>query len=211
MKYIVDNEEYNVIIEKKNNKNLYIRVKEDLNIYVSTNYFTTKKQILEVLDNNYEYLKKMIEKRKKDAEKSNHIYYLGNKYDIVVSNLFNDVELSDNKIFAPSIKVFEKWYNKEIKRIFNERYEIMYNLFEEDIPLLRLRIRFMKTRWGVCNIKSKTITLNSKLIEYDIESIDYVIVHELSHLVHFNHSINFWKLVEKYIPKYKQIRKKLKE
>lgn len=211
MKYIVDNEEYNVIIEKKNNKNLYIRVKDDLNIYVSTNYFTTKKQIKEVLDNNYEYLKKMIGKRKIQVEKSSHIYYLGNKYDIVISNLFNEVELSDNKIFAPSMKVYEKWYNKEIKRIFNDRYEIMYNAFEEDIPFLKLRIRFMKTRWGVCNIKSKTITLNSKLIEYDIESIDYVIIHELSHLVHFNHSIDFWQLVEKYIPKYKQIRRKLKE
>ena len=46
----------------------------------------------------------------------------------------------------------------------------------------------MKTRWGVCNIKDNSVTLNSKLIEYDIQALDYVIIHELSHFIHFNHS-----------------------
>ena len=211
MKYKIDGEEYNVIIEKKNNKNLYIRVKEDLNIYVTANYFVTKKQIVEVLDNNYEYLKKVIEKRKQELEKKEHIYYLGDRYDLVISNLFKEVELDKNKIYAPNNKTFEKWYQKEIKRIFNNRFEIVYNNFKENIPLPTLRIRTMKTRWGVCNIKSKTITLNSRLIEYNLEALDYVIVHELSHLVHFNHSSAFWNLVEKYTPNYKKIRKYLKE
>lgn len=211
MKYKLDGEEYNVIIEKKNNKNLYIRVKEDLNIYVSANYFVTKKQIKDVLDNNYEYLTKMIEKRKHEIEKNNHIYYLGECYDLVISNLFKEVDLDKNKIYVPNSKVFEKWYKKEIKKVFTKHLELMYNLFEEDIPFPDLRIRTMKTRWGVCNVKSKTVTLNSKLIEYNLEALDYVIVHELSHLVHCNHSKNFWNLVEKYIPNYKKIRKYLKE
>ena len=211
MKYEVDGEEYNVIIEKKNNKNLYIRVKEDLNIYVSANYFVTKKQILEILDKNQDYVKKMIEKRKKEEEKNNHIYYLGCCYDLVISNLFKEVEIDKNKIYVQNSKVFEKWYKESIKKLFTEHLELMYNNFEEKIPFPYLRIREMKTRWGVCNIKSKTITLNSKLIEYNLEALDYVIVHELSHLIHFNHSKEFWKLVEKYIPNYKQIRKYLKE
>ena len=118
MKYKIDNEIYNVIIEKKNNKNLYIRVKDDLNIYVSANYFVTKKQIKEVLDNNYDYLRKTIDKRKNEVEKNNHIYYLGECYDLVISNLFNEVEVDNNKIYAPDSKVFEKWYKKEIKKVF---------------------------------------------------------------------------------------------
>ena len=69
----------------------------------------------------------------------------------------------------------------------------------------------MKTRWGVCNIRDNSVTLNSKLIEYDIEELDYVIIHELSHFIHFNHSKAFWNQVEKYTPNYKQIRKKLKD
>ena len=63
MKYIVDGEEYTVIINKKNNKNTYIRVKEDLIIYVTTNYFVTNGMVKKILDDNYNYLKKKIEKQ----------------------------------------------------------------------------------------------------------------------------------------------------
>lgn len=211
MKYIIDDNEYDVVVERKNNKNLYIRVKEDKKIYVTANYLVTKKQIISILDNNSSYLRKMIDKRLVEEEKESHIYYLGKCYDLVISNLFKEIELDGSKIYSPSIEKFEKWYINEIKRVFSERYDVMYDCFDENVELPKLRIRKMKTRWGVCNIKSKTITLNSKLIEYDISALDYVIIHELSHLVHFNHSKEFWKLVEKYIPNYKEIRKYLKE
>jgi len=88
---------------------------------------------------------------------------------------------------------------------------MVYNRFEEKIDFPNLRIRQMKTRWGVCNIKTKTVTLNSRLIEYKLEALDYVIVHELSHLIHFNHSRDFWNLVGKYVPNYKSLRSYLKE
>lgn len=211
MKYEIDNEIYDVIIEKKNNKNLYIRVKEDLTILVTTNYLTSKKQIIDILNNNQDYVRKMIIKRKQELEKSKYILYLGNKYDLVFSNLFDSVEVDNNKIYAKDKTQFDKWYKKQMQIIFDERYELLYNKFEEEIPHFRMRIREMKTRWGVCNVKSKTVTLNARLIEYPLEALDYVIVHELSHLIHFNHSKNFWNLVEKYKPDYKIIRKLLKE
>ena len=69
----------------------------------------------------------------------------------------------------------------------------------------------MKTRWGVCNKVSKTITLNSDLIRYSFDKLDYVIVHELSHFIHFNHSTSFWSLVQKYCPNYKKIRKEMRD
>ena len=96
-------------------------------------------------------------------------------------------------------------------KIFEQRYQYCYQMFKEKIPLYILKFRTMKTRWGVCNRKSKTITLNTRLLEYDISCLDYVIIHELSHLLEFNHSTNFWKIVEKYCPNYKQIRKILKD
>ena len=69
----------------------------------------------------------------------------------------------------------------------------------------------MSSRWGVCNVKSKNITLNSELIKRDIKYLDYVIVHELSHLIYANHSRSFWNLVEENCPNYKEIRKEMKE
>jgi len=210
MKYKINNQEYDVIIEKKNNKNTYIRVKEDLKIHVTTNYFVSKDYVKKLLDNNIEYLEKMINKRKSDQEKELEFYYLGNKYDIILVSSFNNVEIEHNKIYVKDNKMLEKWYKNEMVKIFTERLELNYNRFEENIPYPNLKIRNMKTRWGVCNKKNKTITLNSNLIKYDLSKIDYVIIHELSHFIYFDHSSNFWNLVSKYCKNYKKVRKELR-
>ena len=60
------------------------------------------------------------------------------------------------------------------------------------------------------NTSSKTITLNTELIHYRYECIDYVIVHELSHFYHKDHSVRFWNEVSKHYPNYKAIRKELR-
>lgn len=211
MKYKIDDVDYDVIISRKHNKNTYIRVKDDLNIYVSTNYFTSIRSIQKLLDDNYEYLKNMISKRKKRIEKDNDFYLFGKKYDIIIDSNTIDIYLSDNKIYVKSMKVFESWLKKEIQKLFKEHLNMIYNQFEEEIPYPRLKIRSMKTRWGVNNKRDNSVTLNSKLIEYDLTKLDYVIVHELSHFIHFNHSKEFWNLVSKYTPNYKQIRKEMKE
>lgn len=211
MQYKLDGQLYNVEIVRKNNKNIYVRVKEDMTIYVTASYFTTKRQIVCLLDKNQDFLRKAINKCKKKEVDSKQISYLGKKYDLVISNLFKEIEISDSKIFSTSKTTFEKWYGKQMQTISQERYDFYYNTFDENIPYFKLKFRNMKTRWGVCNRKSNTITLNTRLLEYDLCCLDYVIVHELSHLVEFNHSRAFWRIVEKYYPNYKNVRKILKD
>jgi hypothetical protein len=210
MKYIIDNKEYDVIITKKNNKNTYIRVKEDMKIYVTTNHFTTKFGIKNLLDNNIDTLKKMIQEQNKKNKKNEYFNYLGNSYEVFIDEV-DGIKFLDDAIFVSSKEYLDKWLKKEIKTLFKERLDYNYNRYKESIPYPKLKIRTMKTRWGVCNIRDNSVTLNSKLIEYDIEKLDYVIIHELSHFIHFNHSKAFWNQVEKYTPKYKQIRKELKD
>lgn len=210
MKYIVEDNEYDVIITKKNNKNTYIRVKEDLNIYVTTNYFVTKNMIKDILDKNYDYLKKNIERMKLKQEKESEFYFLGDKYDIIIYDS-SKVEVMDNRIYVKSMDALNRWLKKEMKRIYSERLALNYDRFEENIPYPNLRLRHMTTRWGVCNKKNITVTLNTELIKYNIRCLDYVIIHELSHLVYFNHSKDFWNLVSKYCPNYKEIKKELKD
>ena len=72
-----------------------------------------------------------------------------------------------------------------------------------------IKFRKMKSRWGSCNSKG-VITLNTQLIKIDKELIDYIIVHELAHLTHMNHSKRFHNLVELYIPNHKELNRKLK-
>lgn len=211
MKYTLDGIEYDVVIEKKNNKNLYIRVKDDLKIYVTCNYLTSKNMIRKVLDNNQSSLHKMIKHVNNNINKSNRFFYLGKEYDIIIDENIKKVQIVDNKIFTKNDKMLNKWYNDEIVRIFDERYVYVFNHFYENVKSPILKIRTMKTRWGVYNKKNHTITLNSKLIEYDVSKIDYVIIHELSHIIHFDHSKEFWNLVSKYCKDYKEIRKEMKE
>lgn len=209
MKYKIDEIEYNVIVIKKNNKNTYVRVNDNLDIYVTTNYFTSMSSIKKILDDNYEYIKKMISKKENQIKKDNEFYLFGRKYDIVIDNVRN-IYLEDNKIYVPDLKKFDKWLKKETYDLFKKHLDIIYDKFEEDIPYPNLKIRNMKTRWGVNNRKTKTVTLNTKLITFDVSKLDYVIVHELSHFVHFNHSKEFWSLVSKYTPDYKKIRKEMR-
>ena len=211
MKYILDDIEYEVIVEKKNNKNLYIRVKEDGKIYVTCNYLTSKNMILKVLNENTNALRKMLNRIEKKNQKSNKFFYLGNSYDIIINEDIKRVFIQDDKIYTKDLNMLNKWYKEEIIRIFDERYVYVFNHFNENIKSPILKIRNMKTRWGVYNRKNHTITLNSKLIEYDISKIDYVIIHELSHIIHFNHSKKFWDLVGKYCKDYKKIRKEMKD
>ena len=210
MNFEYNNKKYEVVIEKKNNKNTYIRVKEDLKIYVTTSYFASKLYIYNLLEQNKEYLKKVLTKQEIKNENTS-FNYLGKKYDVIICNIVNKVELDENKIYTPSEKELDKYIKKNTLELFKERLDYNYNLFLENIPYPKLKIRTMKTRWGVCNKRDNSVTLNSKLIEYNIEALDYVIIHELSHFVHFNHSKEFWMLVSKYNPNYKQIKKYLKE
>lgn len=201
--YKLDGDIYNVLVVKKNNKNSYIKIKDDLTIYVTTNYLTTKGEVKRMLDNEKDFLKRSLSRARKKMEKDELFYYLGQKYDIILVP-FENTEVYDDKIYVKDMRALDKWLKKEMKRIFSERLEYNYDLFDEDIPFPKLKIRSMKTRWGVCNKRDNSITLNSKLIRYSIHEIDYVIIHELSHFVHFDHSKEFWETVRMHMPDYKK-------
>ena len=204
----IDNKEYEVEIIKKNNRNTYVRVKNG-KIVVSTNYLTSKSTILKLINDNTDNIIKMIDNDSKKIDREEKFYYFGKEYDVIYG--FQEIEFSDDKIYASDENKLKKYIDKEIARIYSERMEYYYNKFEERIPVPNLKIRKMTSRWGVCNIKNHNITLNYQLSKYDICCLDYVIVHELSHFIHPNHSRDFWNLVGKYYPDYKKCRKMLKE
>jgi len=208
MQIEIDNNIYDIEIIKKNNRNTYVRVKNG-KIVVTTNYLTSKNSIIKLINDNKDSIVRMIDKDSKKIEKNENFYYFGKKYDVIYG--FNDIDISDDKIYVLDKKCLDKYINKKIVEIFSNRLNYWYNIFEEKLPVPNLKIRKMTSRWGVCNIKNHNVTLNYNLSKYDISCLDYVIVHELSHFIHPNHSRDFWNLVGKYYPKYKECRKMLKE
>ena len=212
MKIELDNEIYNVIIERKRStRNTYIRVNEDLNIYVTCNILTSDRYIINLINSRKKQMIKMINVAKKKKSKEESFYYLGKKYDLVYLNK-KGITFGEEKVFVSPDFNLDKWYKKEAEKVFQMELDKMYNNFVYKIPYPSgLTIRKMKTRWGVCNVKTHKITLNLELIKHRIECLDYVIVHELSHLLYANHSRDFWNCVGDNFKDYKKIRKELKE
>ena len=178
-------------------------------VIVTCNYFTSDREIKRLIKENFSSIAKMIDHQEKKQAKQEKFYLFGKYYDIVYDENIK-FEIIDNTIYVRDEKVFNKWLSNYIERTFSSHLKYWFDIYEENIPTPNLKIRKMKTRWGVCNIENHNITLNSELYRYDIECLDYVIVHELSHFLEGNHSKNFWKIVEKYYPNYKEVKKLLR-
>lgn len=104
--------------------------------------------------------------------------------------------------------LFEIWLKKLAKRSLIGRVKnIAGNL---NFEIGRISIRGQKTRWGSCSTNGN-LSFNYNLLRFRKEVIDYVIIHELCHLKEMNHSEKFWRIVEGFCPRYKQLRKELKK
>lgn len=94
-----------------------------------------------------------------------------------------------------------KWYRRHAQSNFSDRIgEFAPRL---DVPAPRLFLSNARTRWGSCNAQSE-VRLNWRLIQAAQSTINYVVVHELAHLIEMNHSRRFWKLVASVCPHYRE-------
>lgn len=105
--------------------------------------------------------------------------------------------------------MMEKWMRFFTRKTFSEIIDWAYPQFVPyGAPYPVWTVRAMTSRWGSCQPQTGKITLNSKLIFYPKEAIEYVVVHEFAHFAHPDHSKAFWALVAEIMPDYKE-RKKL--
>lgn len=141
--------------------------------------------------------------------------YLGKEYELDVRlGQKNVIELSD-KFYLGISKInraelyLESWYKQQARKLIKERvymYAKHHGLNFNSVDVGRLAA---KTRWGSCS-SQKNLNFNWKLIMAPIDVIDYVVVHELSHLTELNHSAAFWENVRKMLPLYRSSRTWLK-
>ena len=200
----------NIVIEKKHNRNMYFRFPNTNTLHVTCPYLTSDKTIIKFIEKNYDSLSKMHKKTIKNEESDEYFCFKGKRYIRVFDESYKGVSFDDDFVYAKDEKVLNSYIKKYIKEYFNNEVDLIKPMFP-GIPEFTLRIRFMKTRWGVCNRTNKVVTLNSELIKRTKEELDYVIVHELCHFYEGNHSARFWEHVSRYIPNYKELRKTMKE
>ena len=102
-------------------------------------------------------------------------------------------------------KKFNEWYRCELKRVL----QIMINQCENKMCVHadEYRIKNMKTRWGTCNIEKRRIWINLQLVKKPLECLEYVLTHEMVHLLERDHTHRFQALVEEYCPMWKESKK----
>lgn len=217
-----------IIIEYKKIKNIYIRVKQDLNIYVTAPKRVTKKYIYELIEKRKDWIeekKEAIKKKnifdisQKELKSGNEVYYLGKNYmlrvlkckkeNIILAGriMYMYADIKDNEEFKNSdIRkkqiLLDTWYKKEAVKLFDSLLKKYCSIMNLEINTFT--VKKLKSKWGSCDIKKKHITFNLELMKYPIIAAEYITVHELAHLIEANHSKKFYNIVSLYMPEWKK-------
>ena len=142
----------------------------------------------------------------------NQILFLGTKYGIQRVNGLKKIELSQNALMVPDsdnvLFKIKKWYIAQATKILKERLEYFANIMQIDYA--SVSICNSKTRWGSCD-NYHNIKLNFRLVMLPHRAIDFVLIHELAHILEFNHSKDFYKIIQTIMPTYKVQQKVLKD
>lgn len=207
---------YKVEITYKNVKYLRARIVNDI-VKVSAPYMVSKKTIEKFLKDNEDYIIETIKKNQnkkinQEINFNDRIFIFDNYYTIYPSKV---VKLTESFIFLKENLDIKKQINLLFKNkqllYFQEKTKYYYRLMNITKSLPQVMIKDVKTRYGSYNRKSNVIVYASSLLYKDPCVYDYIVVHELAHMIEFNHSKAFYAIVEKYCPNYKNLIKILKE
>ncbi|MGN6346745.1 MAG: M48 family metallopeptidase [Candidatus Nitrosocosmicus sp.] len=165
-------------------------------------------------------LKKIKENNGKRADIKNPLYVNGTTLPYLGENIILNtlkgradfLEFSNNE-FTIHVKkkkiktIYEEWLFEKSTLIFNQFIEKYCTLL--NVRPKKILIKNLKSRWGSATFKG-TINLNVHLIKAPLEVIEYVVLHEMGHLIEKNHSKRFWKIIKYYMDDYQDKRRWLK-
>lgn len=225
MKILLNDSEFNVEIERKRIKNMYLRVRLDHTLFITAHPSVPQHQIEAFIESRKDWILKTFEKETK-REKQNRkgingpiLFLLGEKkyvrYEIAKRShvlLDEDVitfyvpEINDSEIMK-AFQSFAKPYLMKILDIQRVRWDRVMEMYRVNLPTIK--IKSMTSKWGSCLVEKSLITMNLSLIHYPLECIDYVLWHEYVHLIVPNHSKRFYDLLAHHMPEYKTAKDKL--
>lgn len=195
--------EFEIKESKKAVKYLRLKVGQSGEISLSIPLRTKENHILEFLEKNLEWLRKTSAKikAKNSAKNENQVEFLGSNYELIIDKKASGVSIELFSIKAASKADFRRFCDQKAKELLNASIARFAPLIAR--PINHISFKHMRTRWGSCNKAKGYINLNLDLITKKKEFIEYVVLHELAHLVHANHSKDFYTLISKHMPDYK--------
>ncbi len=195
-----------IIIIRKNNKRMYLRVKEG-KIVVTAPFWASDKQINGFIDKHAEWIQKKLLDKNIFLKDGDTITILGNPFQISFTE--NLIDIEDHQIWIPNDqKIFQAFLIERTKKYLYSRFQELSSQMQ--ISGIKLKFGFYKTKWGSYHPKTNCIRLNMNLIFTDKECIDAILIHELCHVRFQNHQKEFYQEVEKWMPSYRKAVRRLR-
>lgn len=228
---ILKGQETSYNLERKNVKNINLRIKANQSICVSANPQVSDEIIEDFLQSKADYILKALEyyadiakyvPKPKEYVDGESFKILGHDRRLkVVQGKKNRVE-SDESYITLSIKdisdynlkkkTMEKWLKNYCKDTIVAVCESIYPKFQKyGIDFPEIRFRYMVSRWGSCQPKRKILTFNIMLIEAPLSCIEYVVTHEFTHFLQPNHSKKFYNQLAMFMPDWQERKRVLEK
>jgi len=142
-------------------------------------------------------------------------YLLGRRYRLRVTHHAGPIEIKTNGHtielrVRPELdagqreRALQRWYRQQLKELLAPRIEKWQQSL--GVQLAEYRVKRMKTKWGTCNAKARRIWLNLELVKKPIGCLEYIIVHELVHLVERHHNDRFISILDEHMPRWRSFR-----
>lgn len=214
------------VIKKHNLKNLYVRVNPpEGNVTVSTPTELSDEDVKLFVLKKLPEIKKVRDRMLSQERQSKREYVSGESHylwgkpyrlQVVYEGTQHKIVKSPTKIIMTvpegtdtnvRERLFTEWYRRELKRVLDS--VIIGCEKKIGVHANEFRIKNMKTRWGTCNIEKRRIWINLQLAKKPLECLEYVVIHELVHLLEKNHTHRFHALVGEYCPTWREAKKML--
>ncbi len=209
-----------ITFKRKSVKNISIKIKSQKEVILTYPIFISKKRALEFLESKKTWIEKKLSTFPKELDlvDGDVVKYLGFKYRLkLITSKKNRAFIEDKIIMIESKniddfelkqKILKEFYRQKAKEIFPKLLVSWEKITNQKVQ--KLTIRDSKTRWGSCNTQKAYINLSLHLVKKPLDAIEYVILHELAHLTHPNHSREFYSYIEKFMPDFRERGKMLK-
>lgn len=217
-------------LQRKKVKNINIRVKRNLTVTVSASPRVSSTTIEEILREKADFILSALEKYEKQLSSSPKCSTELNDGDIIP--LFgysvplslrqgnkSSVEMTDGRLIltvkdtndlALKKKTLQKYLDELCRDMIERLCQKVHPSFTKYVPQMpEIKFRHMKSRWGSCSSTKKLLTFNYALVHAPVDCIEYVVYHEFTHFIHQNHSKSYYAELSRFVPDYKDKRKRL--
>ena len=193
----------------KRRRTLGIKITSEAEVVIQVPYALSKQKVDDFVSEHQNWIDKkqmaiLQNIQEKETLLKTKFMYLGQLYDLFESDDTLEIYFDDTTIIIPKgthKAAVDQWYKDRAEDILYDRITI-YQSFIDKSPR-HVRVKKLKSRWGSCSSHGD-ISLNIQLIKSPLYVIDYVVVHELCHLIYLDHSRFFWTLVKSILPEYKK-------